>query len=73
METRQALATWIDRNTTQAAFAQSVGISEPHLSLLLQGRRGCSVKVAKKIESKTDGDVPALELMSERPESRGGA
>lgn len=39
------------QGTTQAEFARQVGCSEPHLSLILKGERGMSLKLAKRISA----------------------
>ena len=52
----------------QKAFAEAVGVSEPHLSLILAGKRGVSWDVALRIERATG--IPASTLMLERAEVR---
>lgn len=53
---------------TQKAFADAVGCSEPHLSLILAGKRGLSWGLAKRIEGVTG--IPAPSLMREPAEAR---
>jgi DNA-binding transcriptional regulator YdaS (Cro superfamily) len=71
MDGRKKLITYIQANTTQAAFACAVGCSEPHLSLVLKGERGVSWPLAKRISKATDGAVTvhALMEMSRQPEA----
>ncbi len=58
MDVKHALADWIDGRTSQAKFADQVGCSESHLSLVLRGKRGVSMKLARKLSEATGGDVP---------------
>lgn len=53
---------------TQASFAAAVGCSEPHLSLILQGKRGLSLQLAARIERATG--IPASSLLREPAEAR---
>lgn len=53
---------------TQADFAESVGCSNPHLSLVLAGKRGLSLGLAVRIERATG--IPAASLMREPAEVR---
>lgn len=62
------LAKAIDaREGTRADFAKVVGCSEPHLSLILGGKRGLSLELAARIETETG--VPAVSLVR-RAEAR---
>jgi len=45
----QVLANKIDELGSRVDFARQLDISEPHLSMILSGRRGFSVKVGLKI------------------------
>lgn len=62
---RALLAQFISRTTTQAAFARRVRCSEPHLSLILKGKRGVSLKLAKRISDATEGEIPVYLLPHE--------
>jgi len=63
------LAGYIAREkASQAEFAREVGCSEPHLSLVLKGERGVSLKLAKRISQATGGEVPVEDLEFERKE-----
>lgn len=62
MESLRKLAAWIDERGSRAEFAKSVGISEPHLSLVLDGKRGLSLKAAAAIERETKGAFKCAEL-----------
>jgi transcriptional regulator with XRE-family HTH domain len=54
------LARYIRENTTQAQFARDVECSEPHLSLVLKGKRGLSMRLARNISDKSG--IPLEEL-----------
>lgn len=58
MDGKQLLADFIAANGTQSQFAREVGCSEPHLSLVLKGERGVSLKLAGRIDRRTGGAVP---------------
>lgn len=58
MDGQQSLSQWIDANMTQAEFARAVECSQSHLSLVLKGERGVSLKLAKRISEATGGAVP---------------
>jgi antitoxin component HigA of HigAB toxin-antitoxin module len=61
MDVLQTLADHIARNeASQAQFARNVSCSESHLSLVLAGKRGLSVPLAKRISDKTNIPVRAL-------------
>jgi DNA-binding transcriptional regulator YdaS (Cro superfamily) len=69
MDGIQKLADFIARKTaSQAQFARDVGCSEPHLSLILAGKRGLSVPLAKRISVATDGEVPVRALVPDKIE-----
>lgn len=53
---------------TQKAFADAVGCSESHLSLILAGQRGVSWGLALRIERATG--IPAPSLMREPERAR---
>jgi len=46
----------------QAEFARLVGISPSHLNLILKGKRGASLDLAKRIEVETGRDIEAGQL-----------
>jgi transcriptional regulator with XRE-family HTH domain len=64
MDGRRLLAKYIRENTTQAAFARGVNCSQTHLTLVLQGKRGVSVPLAKRMSAATGGTVPVNALVS---------
>lgn len=66
MNGRERLSAWIARHTTQADFARKAGISPPHLTLVLQGKRGVSLAAAKRIQDETAGAVPMDSLVGNR-------
>lgn len=65
MDGRQLLAGYISGRTTQAQFARDVRCSESHLSLVLKGERGVSLKLAKRIMEATGGVVPTESLVAD--------
>jgi len=50
-------------NIKQHVFAKMLGVSQPHINLVLQGKRNPSVSLAKKIENITEGRVSAFEIL----------
>ena len=50
-------------NIKQHVFAKMLNVSQPHINLVLQGKRRPSVSLAKKIESVTEGRVSAFEIL----------
>jgi plasmid maintenance system antidote protein VapI len=64
MDGRAILARYIRDNTSQAQFARDVDCSETHLTLILQGKRGASVPLAKRMSKATGGAVPVRALVS---------
>ncbi len=63
------LATWIDARMPRSEFAKKAGMSEPHLSQVLQRKRGLSLDVAVRIEAATDGEFTAARLHEEQKET----
>lgn len=59
MDTKHPLAVWMDahKEISQAKLASDSGCSEPHLSLILKGERGVSMKLAKRLSDATGGEV----------------
>ena len=59
MSTKHPLAAWIDsqEEISQAQFAKMSGCSEGHLSQIIAGKRGVSLKTARKISDATGGAV----------------
>lgn len=59
MEIRHPLSVWMDDHPeiSQAKLAADAKCSEPHLSLILQRRRGVSMKLAKRLSEATGGKV----------------
>lgn len=73
MNTKHPLAVWMDSHSdiTQAKFSADCGCSEPHLSLILKGERGVSMKLAKRLSDATGGEVRIEDfLMVEADEAR---
>jgi len=74
MNTKHPLAVWMDshKEITQARLAADSGCSEPHLSLILKGGRGVSMRLAKRLSNATGGEVPleAFLLDAESAEAR---
>jgi transcriptional regulator with XRE-family HTH domain len=64
MDGRRLLARYIRENTSQAEFARDVKCSQTHLTLVLQGKRGVSVPLAKRMSAATGGTVPVNALVS---------
>jgi transcriptional regulator with XRE-family HTH domain len=58
MKSIEALSEFIGQNTTRAKFAEAVGCSEGHLSLLLAGKRRPSLDLANRIQRHTNEAVP---------------
>jgi DNA-binding transcriptional regulator YdaS (Cro superfamily) len=54
---------------SRSAFADLIGISESHLSLVLQRKRGMSLDIAVRIERETEGAVTAAQMQREAAES----
>lgn len=71
MSTKHPLAVWMDshKETTQAKLAADCECSESHLSLVLKGERGVSLKLAQRLSAATGGEV-RLEDFLERCEAR---
>jgi DNA-binding XRE family transcriptional regulator len=51
------------KRISQTDFAKDLGISRNHLGEILRGRRTPSVKLAKKIEELTQGEVTREQAM----------
>jgi transcriptional regulator with XRE-family HTH domain len=66
---RKPLADYIEGRTTQAKFAKDVRCSESHLSLILQGKRNASLRMARRIIENAKGVIP-LEVLIERADDR---
>lgn len=69
------LASWLSGRPEmkQKDFAQKVKCSESHLSLVMQGERGLSLRLAGRIEEATGGDVTTAALLEAAPENSGAA
>lgn len=61
----ELLKAFIHKRMTQKAFADDVGISESHLSLVLSGNRFISFGLAKRISKATGGKIP-IEMLPHR-------
>lgn len=59
MDTKHPLAAWMEKHPeiNQAKLASESDCSEPHLSLILKGERGVSMKLAKRLSDFTGGEV----------------
>ena len=68
MSTMHPLAAWIDRQSdiTQAKLAADCRCSESHLSLILKGERGVSMKLAKKLSDATGGKVSIEDFLLDK-------
>lgn len=69
MEGNHPLSSWLreqDPPLTQAWLAEKIGISQPHLTLALQGKRGLSLSAALSVERVTDGAVPAAAFVKRK-------
>ena len=65
MEESHAIARYLQtRGETQAAFAQRVGISAPHLSNIISGRDGCGAEAARKIVGASGGALRFEDLLA---------
>lgn len=64
MTGRHLILDFIRETTTQAQFARDVECSESHLALFLQGKRGLSVTLARRMSEVTQGKVPLQALVS---------
>jgi transcriptional regulator with XRE-family HTH domain len=51
------------KRISQTEFAHALGISRNHLGEILRGRRNPSIKLAKKIEELTNGEVSKEEAL----------
>lgn len=71
MDIRHPLAVWLDSNPdiSQSKLAADVLCSESHLSLILQRKRGISMKLAQKLSVATGGVVPIEAFLLEQPEA----
>jgi transcriptional regulator with XRE-family HTH domain len=63
MDGRRILARYIREQTSQARLAREVECSETHLTLYLQGKRGLSITLARRISKATGGEVPVSALV----------
>ena len=56
---KHPLAAWIEKrpDVSQAKLAADADCSEPHLSLVLQRKRGVSMKLARRLSNATGGAV----------------
>jgi transcriptional regulator with XRE-family HTH domain len=59
MNMKHPLAVWMDshKEISQARLAADSGCSEGHLSLVLKGDRGVSMRLAKRLSDATGGEV----------------
>lgn len=71
MDIRHPLSIWMADHPefSQSKLAADADCSEPHLSLILQRKRGVSMKLAQRLSVVTGGAVPIEAfLLSEQPE-----
>lgn len=69
MDGKALLADYFGRGVRrQAEIAREAGCSQSHLSLFLQGKRGLSVPLAKRISAATGGEVPVRVLVADKLE-----
>jgi len=59
MDTKHPLAAWLESqpDMSQAKLAAASDCSEPHLSLILKGERGVSMRLAQRLSAATGGAV----------------
>lgn len=71
MEIRHPLAVWMDGHPeiSQSRLAADADCSEPHLSLVLQRKRGVSMKLAQRLSVATGGAVPIEAFLLEQSEA----
>lgn len=60
------LAEWIDARMSRAEFARKIGMSASHLSLVISGERGLSLRQAVAIEQATERAVSTADLLAHR-------
>lgn len=67
MDTKHPLAVWMDAHPdiNQVKLAAEAECSEPHLSLILKGERGVSMKLAKRLSDATAGEVKIEDFLKE--------
>lgn len=69
METKShPLAVWMEKHPeiSQAKLAADSECSEPHLSLILSGERGVSMRLAKRLSDATGGEVRIEDFLMDR-------
>jgi transcriptional regulator with XRE-family HTH domain len=62
MQIPHPLQSWIDQRMSQAEFARRAGMSQTHLTHMLQFKRGISLDLACRIEEITEGEFTAKRL-----------
>jgi transcriptional regulator with XRE-family HTH domain len=63
---RDLLAEFLKTSSAYASqkhFAEAIGCSESHLSLILSGKRSPSMRLSKRIADETGGLVPMASLV----------
>ena len=59
------LLKWIKKQgITIGEFATHAGISQPHMSMIMSGKRGFSKDIREKIYSATNGEIDPNRLLS---------
>lgn len=71
MEIRHPLAVWMDGHPeiSQSRLAADADCSEPHLSLVLQRKRGVSMKLAQRLSVATGGEIKVEDFLLDQPEA----
>lgn len=74
---RMKLGAWLDlTGTTEAAFAEKVGVSEAQINRIKHGVRMPSLDLAARIQAATDNAVTPNDFVSDppaRPRAKGRA
>ena len=73
MNTKHPLAKWIKANKwkiSQAKLASESRCSQSHLSLILKGKRGVSMELARRLSAATGGAVRIEDFLMDPDEAR---
>lgn len=67
MDIRHPLAVWMASHPeiSQSKLASDADCSEPHLSLVLQRKRGVSMKLAQRLSVATGGQIKVTDFLLE--------
>lgn len=68
---KHPLAAWMENRPeiSQAQLAANANCSEPHLSLVLQRKRGVSMNLAQRLSNATGGAVSVEDFVLDRSEA----